>query len=301
MSAHAEESIAATGRYEKVCIPRSLRIDEEHQFAGTQVQRREIERDRRYVAPLGRFAEDAGRDRAGANVGVVGHQCVTLNLIRDARERHRQWRYREHCFGLLGISSKQVKTPIHAGDYWGAKSASNACTFHLAQLDLRRAVRSETRRVFGRDVTRRAARHQSQAYRQHTAGSRSEGRRKGQNVQTSSQPRQRPAGWHHSRCLKSFGVADGTRTHDNRNHNPGLYQLSYSHHSKSGLPDRTRTCDPQLRRLVLYPAELRADQSSERAHRLVRRYGRGGEIRTPDILLPKQARYQTALHPEGTG
>ena len=28
-----------------------------------------------------------------------------------------------------------------------------------------------------------------------------------------------------------FGVADGARTHDNRNHNPGLYQLSYSHHS----------------------------------------------------------------------
>ena len=29
-------------------------------------------------------------------------------------------------------------------------------------------------------------------------------------------------------CLT--GVADGARTHDNRNHNPGLYQLSYSHH-----------------------------------------------------------------------
>ncbi|GBG13492.1 UDP-2,3-diacylglucosamine hydrolase [Novimethylophilus kurashikiensis] len=29
---------------------------------------------------------------------------------------------------------------------------------------------------------------------------------------------------------KIDGVADGTRTHDNRNHNPGLYQLSYSHH-----------------------------------------------------------------------
>ena len=26
------------------------------------------------------------------------------------------------------------------------------------------------------------------------------------------------------------GVADGARTHDNRNHNPGLYLLSYSHH-----------------------------------------------------------------------
>ncbi len=29
--------------------------------------------------------------------------------------------------------------------------------------------------------------------------------------------------------LQGGGVADGTRTHDNRNHNPGLYQLSYSH------------------------------------------------------------------------
>jgi hypothetical protein len=26
------------------------------------------------------------------------------------------------------------------------------------------------------------------------------------------------------------GVTDGARTHDNRNHNPGLYQLSYNHH-----------------------------------------------------------------------
>ena len=26
------------------------------------------------------------------------------------------------------------------------------------------------------------------------------------------------------------GVDDGARTHDNRNHNPGLYQLSYVHH-----------------------------------------------------------------------
>ena len=29
-----------------------------------------------------------------------------------------------------------------------------------------------------------------------------------------------------------------------------------------------------------------------------KRSGRGREIRTPDILLPKQARYQTALYPE---
>ena len=32
------------------------------------------------------------------------------------------------------------------------------------------------------------------------------------------------------RYLQFFGVADGTRTHDDRNHNPGLYQLSYGHH-----------------------------------------------------------------------
>ena len=63
---------------------------------------------------------------------------------------------------------------------------------------------------------------------------------------------------------------------------------------KTGLPDRTRTCDPQLRRLVLYPAELRADPVLTLTEQM---FGRGGEIRTPDILLPKQARYQTALYP----
>ena len=29
--------------------------------------------------------------------------------------------------------------------------------------------------------------------------------------------------------LAILGVADGTRTHDDQNHNLGLYQLSYSH------------------------------------------------------------------------
>ena len=32
------------------------------------------------------------------------------------------------------------------------------------------------------------------------------------------------------------GVTDGARTHDNRNHNPGLYQLSYSHRRYCELP-----------------------------------------------------------------
>ena len=48
------------------------------------------------------------------------------------------------------------------------------------------------------------------------------------------------------------GVDDGTRTHDDRVHNPGLYQLSYAHHNSTnfnpliGAPGRTRTCNPRL-------------------------------------------------------
>ena len=30
-------------------------------------------------------------------------------------------------------------------------------------------------------------------------------------------------------------------------------------------------------------------------------YGRGGEIRTPDPLVPNQMRYQAALHSDGNG
>ena len=60
------------------------------------------------------------------------------------------------------------------------------------------------------------------------------------------------------------GVGNGTRTHDNRNHNPGLYQLSYTHQKLGilGLPGRDRTCDHLLRRQVLYPTELRADRTA---------------------------------------
>jgi hypothetical protein len=32
------------------------------------------------------------------------------------------------------------------------------------------------------------------------------------------------------------GVDDGTRTRDGRNHNPGLYQLSYVHHKQFAEP-----------------------------------------------------------------
>ena len=48
-----------------------------------------------------------------------------------------------------------------------------------------------------------------------------------------------PSGWFQSKRpertlrpfrLEIYGVGDGTRTRDTRNHNPMLYQLNYTHH-----------------------------------------------------------------------
>ena len=36
-------------------------------------------------------------------------------------------------------------------------------------------------------------------------------------------------------ALRAYGVGDGTRTRDTRNHNPMLYQLNYTHHVGHGL------------------------------------------------------------------
>ena len=72
--------------------------------------------------------------------------------------------------------------------------------------------------------------------------------------------------------------------------------------SPVGAPGRTRTCNPRLRRPMLYPVELRALQERELDYKTrsvqSNQTGRGRGIRTPDILLPKQARYQTALYPD---
>ena len=54
-----------------------------------------------------------------------------------------------------------------------------------------------------------------------------------------------------ARSFKKSGVDEGTRTPDDRDHNPGLYQLSYAHHgiqivTLKCAPGRTRTCNPRL-------------------------------------------------------
>ena len=96
-------------------------------------------------------------------------------------------------------------------------------------------------------------------------------------------------------------MADGARTHDNWNHNPGLYQLSYSHHRNQkclACPTGIEPVTPSLEgwcsiRLSYGQIELHATTKGK-----TKKTGRRGEIRTPDILLPKQARYQATLHAE---
>ena len=71
---------------------------------------------------------------------------------------------------------------------------------------------------------------------------------------------------------------------------------------KTGLSGGDRTPDPQLRRLLLYPTELRAE--AKKAHRVsffLDINGRGERIRTFDPLVPNQMRYQAALHPDEAG
>jgi hypothetical protein len=115
-------------------------------------------------------------------------------------------------------------------------------------------------------------------------------------------------------------VDEGVRTLDRRSHNPELYQLSYVHHirdvpigtlllTSTLLVRRVRyqsAINEMARPAGLEPATIRLEGgcSIQLSYgRLTVRppeypeSGRGREIRTPDILLPKQARYQTALYP----
>jgi hypothetical protein len=55
--------------------------------------------------------------------------------------------------------------------------------------------------------------------------------------------------------LDGYGVADGTRTHDDRNQNPGLYQLSYSHRRCAIIAARKAALSPCEGTLAAPPRE----------------------------------------------
>ena len=93
--------------------------------------------------------------------------------------------------------------------------------------------------------------------------------------------------------LMQYTVVDGDETGDSplllrrgrKTKNPqSLAVKGFS----DGVPGRIRTCDAGIRSPALYPLSY---GDPFKAH------GRGGGIRTPDPLLPKQVRYQAALRP----
>jgi hypothetical protein len=90
-------------------------------------------------------------------------------------------------------------------------------------------------------------------------------------------------------CAKEFLQKNGLRF----TRNP------LSNIAKVGLPAWNRTKDLQLRRLLLYPTELRTEMKKGLEKRgLFYFYGRGDRIRTYDPLVPNQMRYQAALRPD---
>ena len=60
-------------------------------------------------------------------------------------------------------------------------------------------------------------------------------------------------------------MADGARTHDNQNHNLGLYQLSYSHHRTSNYSRRPRYQAPRSSKVSYFAAPEAAGAASAAA------------------------------------
>ena len=102
------------------------------------------------------------------------------------------------------------------------------------------------------------------------------------------------------------GATNGTRTHDNRDHNPGLYQLSYSRHKKTfrhmarlaGFEPATTCLEGRCSIQLSYrrSSGLVCQFSPTKKACSALKDGRSGGIRTPDPLVPNQMRYQAALH-----
>ena len=65
-------------------------------------------------------------------------------------------------------------------------------------------------------------------------------------------------------------MADGTRTHDDRNHNPGLYQLSYGHHCWTAAPSSVPITQSAAN-YTKFPQALQTYSETLFAHHALRR------------------------------
>jgi hypothetical protein len=102
-------------------------------------------------------------------------------------------------------------------------------------------------------------------------------------------------------------VADGTRTHDHRDHNPGLYQLSYRHREpKKDSPYRARGGFARPRSLPL-GLQFRSRAKSRPQADFVRMRPRSSADRAADFesacggSTPPGAILRTSLHGDRFG
>ncbi len=87
------------------------------------------------------------------------------------------------------------------------------------------------------------------------------------NFTTSAQRRKnKGARLYNQGAFEEYGVDDGNRTHDNWNHNPALYQLSYAHHIAvllcCGTAYRSMVRTKRLELLQLAPLEPKSSVST---------------------------------------
>ena len=153
-----------------------------------------------------RYVNSSGAQLAAFNLPVHTNQTILMRMGQPYRVRALAGRRMEHAYSraqplLIGLLQSSF---IH--DDGLGKSADQTASPALCS--------DTSRKIWA-------------AFRSCSSAK----RRKGVNARQQLPPQSKKRCNISVAALCCFGVADGARTHDNRNHNPGLYQLSYSHRS----------------------------------------------------------------------